>query len=248
MSRRPCTRWQRGRANLSASLSSASSTTPGSASPSTWTTSMSSQMQEVRELERGWWRYVDLEILLKSRVDLNYGLVKLNFDAGGDAGGAQDELRKMHLACQWHLYFQFWFHDLHSNLWFTHRSSTGTILALSFTKEEVQTSTTQFHSRWGAEMYIFFISWWSFIQRRCIRPHQWRGQAHLPGVEDSHNEYKLNMTITGNEWWKKKMTVVMKWKLKETPFSDEHRGDAQICWHDIRPNVIRSSVLYFFWS
>ena len=44
------------------------------------------------------------------------------------------------------------------------------------------------------------------------------------------------------------MTVVMKWKLKETPFSDEHGGDAQICWHDIRPNVIRSSVLNFFWS
>ena len=53
----PIIRWRRWTESLSASLSSALSTTPGWASPSTLTTSMWSWRQGVGELEQGWWRW-----------------------------------------------------------------------------------------------------------------------------------------------------------------------------------------------
>ena len=98
MSRRPCTRWQRGRANLSASLSSASSTTPGSGSPSTWTTSMWSRKPEARELEPGWWRYH------KTVMNLPYPTSKCVFNLSYYHQAVMCEGLKMKCGrCSWHV-------------------------------------------------------------------------------------------------------------------------------------------------
>ena len=53
------------------------------------------------------------------------------------------------------------------------------------------------------------------------------------------------MKESGNGKEKRKWNHNRKWKLKETPFSDEHGGDAKIRWHDIRLDSITVSLFVY---